>query len=218
MQMKKIIVGPGKPLDYILPALTLIASWAIGAWFYMRMPETVAVHWGINGTPDRYGSRIEGALGFPIILTFLMLLFFALSRTKSGNVVLKFGTATALFLISIQVIIGLNAIGVIVNVTRLIVLSMAGLFVLLGLFIPMLPQNRFGGFRNKYTLSNMRVWESTNRVGGKMMMAAGLLMVPFAFTPPLIGFIGIFAVIIVCVAVVPFLHSMSMYRKVKAQH
>lgn len=216
--MGKQIQGVGKPFDYILPALTFIASWAIGTWFYTRMPENVAVHWGLSGAPDRFGSRLEGAFAFPIILSFLLLLFFALSRTKSGSVLLKVGAASGLFLIAIQTVIGLYALGIIVNVTRLVILCMSGFFVLLGLLIPLLPQNRFGGFRNKYTLGDLRVWESTNKLGGRMMMAAGVLMVPFSFAPPLVGFIGIFAVIIICILIIPFMHSMNVHRKIKTQH
>ena len=94
---------------------------------------------------------------------------------------------------------------------------MAALFVALGYIVPGLSQNRYGGFRNRYTLSDMRVWESTNKLGGRMLMLCGLLLVPLAFVPPLYGFIGIFILILITVVIIPIVHSMSEYRRLQAQ-
>ena len=216
--MQQVTHKPAQVMDYIFPLLTFIASWAVGIWFYLRMPETVAVHWGLSGQPDRYGSRLEGALAMPLILSLMFAIFFALRNTRAGGYIIKVGGMMGVFMIAIQLIIGLNALGVFIDVTRLVLLSMAILFISLGLIIPQFPQNRYGGFRNRYTLGDEKVWESTNKLGGRMLMVSGLLMVPFAFTPPLIGFIGITAVIIVCIVIVPFIHSMNMYNRSRAQH
>ena len=214
---KQILPGPIRVTDYILPLLTFIASWAIGVWFYNHMPENVPVHWGLTGQPDRWGSRLEGALAVPIVLSILMIMFVALSRTRAGRLMLAIAAIMGLFMIAIQLVIGLNSMGVLINVSRIIMLCLAGLFLALGLIVPQLPQNKFGGYRNSYTLSDLRVWESTNKLGGRMLLIAGLLIIPFAFTPPLISAAGSFAVIIICVVIIPTVHSIALYKHLKRQ-
>ncbi|MCB1219645.1 MAG: DUF1648 domain-containing protein [Planctomycetales bacterium] len=210
--------GPVKLTDYILPVLCFIASWAIGGWFYSQMPAEVPVHWGLNGQPDRFGSRFEGAFAVPIILTLLTIMFAFLSRTRAGRLMLACAWITGLFMIAIQYVIGINSLGVGVDVGRFVMLSMAGLFLALGFIVPMMPQNRWGGFRNSYTLSDMRVWQSTNKLGGRMLLLTGLLIIPLAFAPPLVSFVASFVVITVCIVVVPMFHSMKHYRQLKGQH
>ena len=37
------------------------------AYLYPRMPERVAIHWGLSGEADGYGSRFMGLFLIPII-------------------------------------------------------------------------------------------------------------------------------------------------------
>ena len=214
-QQKKVVQA--SPGDYIPVVVAFILSWGIGAWFFSQMPNSVAVHWGLNGEPDRFGSRFEAAFLGPIMLSLLSILFFFIGRHTNGKYMMRLAGITGCFLIAIQVIIGLNALGVLLDVTKFVILAMAALFVALGYIVPGLSQNRYGGFRNRYTLSDMRVWESTNKLGGRMLMLCGLLLVPLAFVPPLYGFIGIFVLILITVVIIPIVHSMTEYRRLQAR-
>ncbi|MEZ5338280.1 MAG: DUF1648 domain-containing protein [bacterium] len=215
---KQLLSGPVRLTDYILPGLCFIASWAVGGWFYSQMPEQVPVHWGMSGAPDRFGSRFEGAFAVPIIFTLLLIMFVLLSRTRAGRMMLATAWVTGAFMLAIQYMIGINALGVGVDVGRFVMFSLAGLFIALGVIVPLMPQNRWGGFRNSYTLSDMRVWQSTNRLGGKMLLITGALIVPLAFAPPLYSVIGSFIVILVCILAIPHFHSIRIYRELKRQH
>ena len=56
----------------ILAVLPMIYS-AVAVFFFL--PDTVAAHFGIDGTPDRYGSKYEAFL-FPAIILVITLLYF----------------------------------------------------------------------------------------------------------------------------------------------
>ena len=48
-------------------ALCFVGSGVVAALIFPRLPESVPVHWGIDGAPDRFGSRFE-ALFLPTLL------------------------------------------------------------------------------------------------------------------------------------------------------
>lgn len=56
----------------ILAVLPMIYT-AVAVFFFL--PDTVAAHFGIDGTPDRYGSKYEAFL-FPAIILVITLLYF----------------------------------------------------------------------------------------------------------------------------------------------
>ena len=48
-------------------ALCFLGSGVVAALISPRLPNSVPVHWGIDGAPDRFGSRFE-ALFLPTLL------------------------------------------------------------------------------------------------------------------------------------------------------
>ena len=41
-----------------LPMLLIAGAVAFSLAVYARLPESIPVHWGLSGEPDRYGSRL----------------------------------------------------------------------------------------------------------------------------------------------------------------
>jgi uncharacterized membrane protein len=57
--------------------------------------------------------------------------------------------------------------------------------------------NGFVGIRTPWALADERVWDKTQRFGGRMLVGAGIVIVIAALTPPLQAHMG--GVIIACV-------------------
>jgi uncharacterized membrane protein len=70
---------------------------------------------------------------------------------------------------------------------RLLVGGMGLMFAILGNVLPRARPNWFVGIRTPWTLSSDRVWERTHRVGGMMMMLAGLITIAASFAPVPLG-------------------------------
>ena len=51
------------------------------------------------------------------------------------------------------------------------------LFVLIGIYMPKLPQNWFVGIRTPWTLSSDVVWKKTHVVGGRLFVLAGIVFI-----------------------------------------
>ena len=82
----------------ILTTLICLLPAAVGAAVYSRLPETMATHWSLDGTPDGWSSRAFTVFGLPALLAGLnLLMYFGLSMVLRplsvvGDVVPFIGT------------------------------------------------------------------------------------------------------------------------------
>ena len=47
--------------------LLILVLFALGIYFYPRLPERVPSHWNVRGEVDGYSSRFFGAFGLPLL-------------------------------------------------------------------------------------------------------------------------------------------------------
>ncbi len=64
---------------YVAALGLVLASFAISAYAYPRLPEKVASHWDARGEVDGYMSRTLGLFLLPSVLFLLILLFAAIA-------------------------------------------------------------------------------------------------------------------------------------------
>lgn len=60
--------------------LAFAVTFAASAYLWPRTPEVIPVHWGLNGEPDRFGSRAEGLLFVPALMLGTALLLLGAER------------------------------------------------------------------------------------------------------------------------------------------
>jgi len=69
---------PWLALSALLPVLVAVAFAVLVALYQSALPPQVAVHWGITGAPDRFGSK-ESALLMPVAMTLLGLVILGMA-------------------------------------------------------------------------------------------------------------------------------------------
>lgn len=166
------------------PALVVAAAVVASALAYTRLPERVPVHWNAAGEVDRYGSRLEGVLVMPIVMLGIALLVPALPKIDPrGRNYEKFAptyhlvmNATLTFMLLVHVAILAATMGARIDVGRVVPIGVGALLIVLGNVLPRTRPNWMFGIRTPWTLSNDRVWERTHRVGGYLMLGAGLVI------------------------------------------
>ncbi|HEC65671.1 MAG TPA: SdpI family protein, partial [bacterium] len=92
-----------------------------------------------------------------------------------------------------------------------ILFALGIMFIILGNFLGKVRQNYFVGIKTPWTLNNEEVWQKTQRVGGWMMVIAGILLLIEAFF-----FQWAFSVmigIIVLILIVPVVYSYVISRE-----
>lgn len=175
------------------PLLLVVVSIAVSVIAYPRLPARVPTHWGVNGQPNGYSSRGFATLFFPA----LVLAIWGVLRwlpaidprranyaKMQGSYDLVVNAALTIVLVS-QIGSMAAALGMHVAIERVIPAAIGVMLVVIGNVLPRARPNWWFGIRTPWTLSNDRVWERTHRIGGQLMVAAGVLIVAASFLPPL---------------------------------
>lgn len=199
--------------------VTALAA-AVSVWAYPRLPETVATHWNLQGTPDGYSSRLWAVAMMPLLTLGLTGLFNVLPKVDPrrenyakfldsywliANAVLVFtGVADALILA--------NGLGYTVQVDRLLPLGIRLLFAFLGNYLTRVEPNWFVGIRTPWTLSSDAVWRKTHRTAGWLFVVGGLVIAAGAFAPRGV-FLPLFVATIVVVAGIPVVQSYVLWKR-----
>lgn len=208
-------------------ALIVAAMLATGIAAGLQLAEDaqLPVHWGLDGQPDRATGKWSALLQPAGITALLAVLLYFLPNLEPrgrnlersrGLYLMAWGTVLAIGA-AIQVAVLSAALGWGVPTGRLI-------FGVLGLGLAaignQLGKSRrmfFIGIRTPWTLSSEDVWIRTHRLGGKLMVAGGLLLSAASLMPLGGEVLGLAMVAIVTVATgVPVIYSYFAWRAEKS--
>ncbi|MBB6097107.1 putative membrane protein [Deinobacterium chartae] len=174
------------------PALLILAfAFAVALWAWPNTPERIPVHWGLDGQPDRYGSRFEGLLALPVIAGVIYVAVLLLERKEAARVR---GVGSALYSVRLGVVLMLCLISVSGplgwSMMRSAVIGAGLLFMLIGNVMGKVGPNRHTGPRLVWTFASDRAWYATSRRGavllvlsGALILLAGLLLPQAALIP-----------------------------------
>lgn len=94
---------------------------------------------------------------------------------------------------------------------RLVPASLGLMFLVIGNYMPKMKQNPTLGIRLPWTLANEENWTRTHRIGGRMWVAGGLVLLLFCLLQETAMVAGMLTVIAV-LAVFPCVYSYRLYR------
>jgi uncharacterized membrane protein len=202
-----------------LPASLIAVAWAVSFALFDRLPVRIPTHWNLGGQVDGWSARTAGAFGMPALMLVIWGVCYWLPaidprRVNYARFRDTYDTVVAAVLGVMLVTHGSMlaiALGVDLPVPILIPLTVGVLLVVIGNLLPRARPNWFFGIRTPWTLSNDRVWERTHRVGGRVMVIAGILVAVsgFAAGPWLTILIPIAAV---GAAIIPVVYSYIVWR------
>lgn len=158
---------------------------AFSAWAWSMIPEgtQLPVHFGIDGAPDRFGSKEEALLIIPAVAVGITILFWLLPKIdpRRSNIAQsgKFWNVVAIsivaFMALIQALIILSATGHQLDITSYMLPGLSALFIVIGNYLSKTRPNWFAGIRTPWTLSSDYAWSKTHRAGGILFMLSGLV-------------------------------------------
>jgi len=204
-----------------LLSLALVGgAFVITAILYPHLPDRVPTHWGLNGPPDRYTDKPWGPFVLPLTMVGLYVVLsllpaisprgFRMEQFRRTYEVIK---ATIMgFLFLIMVMAHLAALGKVVAVGQFIFAAVGLLLLVLGNYMGKVTKNFFVGIRTPWTLASDEVWLRTHRLGGKLFVLAGLVLIVCAIAG--LGLIpGLVA--IGAASLIPVIYSYVIYRRIE---
>lgn len=175
----------------LMGVLVTAAMLLLSAWVWTRLPRDarVPVHWGASGQVDRYGSKAEGLLVMPVTVLAFSALVAALplfeprrsNLVRSSKAYAATCLAFFLFFLCLHTAMVMMTLGKRVSVPSIAIGASGILFAVIGNYLGKTRSNFFYGIRTPWTLSSELSWTKTHRVGGKLFMAVGLLVLASAF-------------------------------------
>ena len=205
-------------LNIILSCIVLLSPMIFGLIVWNNLPETMPIHWGVNGEADRWSSKTFAVIVFPLIILVIHGICIFASRKdfrdkkqspKVMGLVLWICPLLSVMANSLTYAISL---GKEINVLFVVSLIMGALFVLIGNYLPKCQQNRIVGIRLKWTLENQANWNATHRFAGKVWVIGGMLLIASSLLPYSILPWAIITLLIVFTSL-PSLYSYRFYKK-----
>ena len=200
----------------VLTTLVCLLPFVAGALVYHRLPETVATHFGLDGTVNGWSSRAFAVFGLPaIMLGMNFLLYFALNadpKRQNMSPALKtiaYWSVPFISLLCSGITLSM-ALGYPVKIQVILPILMGVLFILIGNYLPKTKQSYTMGIRVPWTLASEENWNRTHRLAGFLWVLGGLVFIltgifgwpPAAYLVPLL-----------VVTLVPIVYSYILYRR-----
>jgi len=202
----------------LIPWIYLLSIWN-------SLPGRIPVHFGIDGTPDKYGPR-NNIFFIPATCTVVSVLVYLLLTniykldpkgwvSKQPGIFLKISMVVVVFISCISIIvlnwtakqhtIGLN----------LLLVMMGLLLAYVGNVMHSIKPNYFAGFRVPWTLENEDNWRATHLLGSKIWFAGGILIAILAlFIKPFVMFFIMLGIVMVML-IIPTIYSYRMFARSK---
>jgi uncharacterized membrane protein len=195
----------------LLSLALVVISFVIATATYSKLPEL---------SPTRFTPKPWGPFVLPLTMVGVFLLFLVIPRiSPRGYRVERFqgvfeitqvALLALLFLVNMLVL--LVGLGVPVPVPRAARAGTGLLFVVLGNLMGKSTKNFFFGIRTPWTLASDEVWLRTHRLGGKLVVLAGLVLLASS----LLGGGAVWFLVTIPVAVgIPVVYSYVLYRRIE---
>lgn len=178
---------------WIYTAVLFFIAAGLSAWAWGQIPDDqlLPTHWGISGEPDDFGSKTEALLIMPAFLVGISLLLGFIPRFEPRRLNLERsakayqGTWAGIitFFLVLHVAMVLSALGYNINMAQVAPFFIGVLFAVLGNYMSKVRSNFFYGIRTPWTLTSELSWNKTHRLGSKLFVFAGLVMMVSSFWP-----------------------------------
>lgn len=178
MTLNRIFIG------VILSAIGM-AAFSGYAWFQIPDDAQIAIHWNIQGEIDNYASKGWGLFTTPLIALAMGGLLKALPhmepRRKNLEKSPKLVGATWIGVMMVMWVAHITVVGTAlgwqIDIIQLITIAIGFMMLLIGNYAAKSKSMFMVGIRTPWTLSSDTVWAKTHRLGGRLFMLGGIVMI-----------------------------------------
>ena len=190
---------------------------------YTSLPVTMPLHYGIDGEPDRWGSRshfIWLVIGLQAVaaLSYLLIRFLPSIDPKrkarySQQTFSKLGWAMLLFITILNVTIIYGSVHKDFKLHHIFFPMIGLFFAYIGNTMHSIKPNYFVGIRTPWTLESEDTWRKTHQLAGKIWLPGGILITIVTLLLSPRGSYIFLAVMVAVMAIIPIVYSYIYFKK-----
>lgn len=210
-----------------LPFIVLAIPWVYLAMIWNELPQTIAVHFGIDGTPDKFGNKAEIIIG-PLIVTVVGILTYFLLRNihkidpkkkytyKNASLMKKLSVVMLIFSSFVSVFIIYSSLQGKIAGASLLLCGMGLFFAYIGNLLHSIKPNYFAGFRIPWALENENNWRKTHQLASKIWFTGGLLIAFLSLILSTKISMIVFLITVSIMTIVPIIYSFNLFKNNKS--
>ncbi len=208
-------------LKLIAASIVTMLPSLIGVLMWNKLPDTLAIHWGVDGNADGFGSKALAVFLVPLILLALFWVCVLITskdpQNKNQN---KKVFSMVLWIVPViscvvNTLMYTSVLYEKIPSTALLSLIFGLLFVFVGNYMPKCKQNSTIGIKIGPTLKSEENWNATHRFAGKVWFIGGILMLLCGLLPEKLLVYTVFIILLILIAL-PTVYSYRFYKKQKA--
>ena len=211
--MKKLFAK----MEWILWLIILAPSFLL-YWFWEQIPQTIATHYDLYGKADDWGDKGILLWMIPALSIFLYLILLLVPVLDPKKRIESMGgkyfalRVVVLSLISaILVIFLLSAVYPEMDFRAGLFPVLAIFLMLMGNYLQAVKPNYFIGIRTPWTLNDEQNWQKTHRLGGRVYMLGGLVLLLASLFLGNLGFYPVFLICMLFIIFVPVIYSFWLF-------
>jgi uncharacterized membrane protein len=196
---------------------------ALSAWAWTQLPAdaSIPIHWGVDGQPNGFAPKPIGLFLVPGITALITALFAVIPRIEPRRANLeRSGTAYRATWVGVVTLMGVvhaaaiaAALGAEFDISRVVLIGVGALFVVIGNYLPKVQSNFLMGIRTPWTLTSDLSWQKTHRLGGRLFVLEGLVLIVLGLIGASPQWLGVLIVAgIAILLVVVFAYSYRVWK------
>lgn len=204
--------------------ILLLAPFVVSLILSDRVPDTVPTHFNLQGEADDFGPKwiilyMLPALGLVIYLGLLFLPGIDPKKRieETQKPIAAIRLVLALFMVGLYSIMMLIVTGSDIDINSYVFIAVGILFIGFGNYMNSVKPNYFIGLRTPWTLESPIVWKKTHRLGSKIWMVGGIIIVvsKLVFSEGVNAII--FGISIAIMVLVPLIYSYTEFKKLESK-
>ena len=202
----------------IITSIVILVPIIIGLILWNKLPDKIPTHWNSVGEVDGWSSKAFAVFGLPgfLFAVHWVCLLASSADPKKQNIEGKvlnivIWTCPVISVLGAVLMYG-TALGMEFRVEKIIPSLVGVVFIVIGNYLPKCKQSYTMGIKLPWTLNDEENWNRTHRLGGKLWVACGVVIILSMFLPN--KFMAAIFLSVVAVAVlVPTVYSYLIFRE-----
>ena len=213
-----------KLFHLLFPFIMMAIPWVYLAFIWNDLPAIIPTHFGIDGTPDRFGTRNDILLAPAIFSVVGILMYFMMRNIHKIDPKKKYSATTSAIIskIAVVMIILLCAVSLFICYWTLkgkvegmpvFFCGISLFFAYIGNLMHSIKPNYFVGFRIPWALENEENWRKTHQLASKIWFIGGLALAVVSLLLSLKLLIIVFLSGVLLMVLIPAIYSYNLYRR-----